>query len=372
MSTTEFIGLKLKNPIIVASGPWAGSADGIQRCIDAGAAAVITETISLEAATRLSPRLYASEDELFNIMLYSKMHLEEWEEEFPQIDRGDAKVIGSIWGATPSEIAYMARKVEQMGADGIEISLSAPIGARNPLLVNYSPDIYAFVQAAVRAVDVPVTVKLSYEAASSPYFLSELERAGIRGVSAIDALKGLEGVDLETQTCHMPTYGGYTGHHIRPIALATTAALHQYTNMEVASSGGVVDYTTVLEHLMLGAKAVQLASVIQLEGYGVITRILDDLNRWLEAHDLDSFRAIRGKALASLRAFEDIVALPQTVVLTASCDRDDCRRCIRHCLSDAVSWSDDRGIVVDPERCDGCGLCVARCPREILKLRLDG
>ena len=63
----DYMGLKLKNPVIVASGPWSRNAEGIQRAIDAGAAAVVTETISLEESFELSPRIYKQNGNLLNI-----------------------------------------------------------------------------------------------------------------------------------------------------------------------------------------------------------------------------------------------------------------------------------------------------------------
>ncbi|HZK28974.1 MAG TPA: 4Fe-4S binding protein [Clostridia bacterium] len=364
----DLMGLRLKNPIMTASGPWAGDAAGIQRCIDAGAAAVITETISLEAKPRISPRLFTDDKGLFNIMLYSRMHLEEWELEFSNIDRKDSKLICSIWGATASEIAYLAKKVQQMGADAIEISISAPIGSRNLRMLKPSTDIREFMKAAVNAVDIPVMTKLSYEAASSPEFLHELELAGIRAVSAIDALKGLVGVDIENRLTLMPTYGGYTGQHIRPVSLATTAALQQYTPLQVVSSGGVLDHKTVLEFLMLGATAVQLASAILCNGYEIIADVVRDLDRWLTEHDHMNVDAIRGSALPSLRAFEDIIPKSLYASLKEKCCRTECSICIQNCLRDAISYDKSGTISIDPDQCDGCGLCVERCPHGLVTL----
>lgn len=366
--TIDLMGLQLKNPIMTASGPWAGDAVGIQRCIDAGAAAVITETISLEAKQRISPRLFCDDDGLFNTMLYSNMHLEEWEEELSTIDRKDAKLICSIWGSTASEIAYLSKKVEHMGADAIEISISAPIGSRNLRMLRHSCDIQEFMGAAVKAVDIPVMVKLSYEAASSPNFLRELELSGIRAVSAIDALKGLAGVDIENQRSLMPTYGGYTGQHIRPVSLATTAALHQYTPLQVVSSGGVLDHETAIEFLMLGATAVQLASAILCSGYGIITEIVRNLDHWLVEHGYASVDTIRGTALRSLRAFEDIVPRSLCASVNEKCRRTECLICAQSCLQDAVYLDEAGTIAIDPDRCDGCGLCVERCPHGLLTL----
>ena len=103
---TDYMGLSLKNPIIVAAGPWSRDGASIQRSIDAGASAVITETITLEANQNPSPRLYLSPTgQLFNTTLFSGIHLEQWEQEFEGLHRGDCKLIASIWGNTPSELA---------------------------------------------------------------------------------------------------------------------------------------------------------------------------------------------------------------------------------------------------------------------------
>ncbi len=366
--TTDLMGLKLKNPILTAAGPWAGNAAGIQSCIDAGAGAVITETMSLEARQRISPRLFAHKQALFNTMLYSNLHLEEWEDEFRVIDRKEAKLICSIWGATASEIAYLARKVEQMGADGIEISISAPIGSRNQFLTRHSSNIQAFAAAAVDAVSIPVMVKLSYEAAALPEFSWDLKKAGVKAISAIDALKGLAGVDIENKRTLMPTYGGYTGPHIRPVSLATTAALHQYTSLQVVSSGGVTDHESVIEFLMLGATAVQLASTMLSNGYEVISKVIAGLEEWMTRHGYKGIGEIRGSALPSLGAYEDIVPGRLCAVALEACHRHDCLRCVDSCLPHAIYMDPRGGIRIKADDCDGCGLCVALCPQKILSL----
>ncbi|MEG1523396.1 MAG: tRNA-dihydrouridine synthase [Clostridia bacterium] len=365
-NSIDLMGLQLKNPVLVASGPWARDAASIQRCIDAGAAAVITETITLEARRRICPRLFSDGSRLFNTMLYSELQLEQWEAALETIKKRDSKLFCSIWGSSESEISYLASKVERMGADAIEISISAPIGTRNQHICNHSKDIYRFVQAAVKAVQIPVMVKLSYEAAVSPDFLRAIQEAGASAVSAIDALKGLMGVNIETMRAEMASYGGYTGRDIRPVSLATTAQLRQYTPMQICSVGGITNHEHMLEFLMLGATAVQLASAIQLSGYGIITKIINDLNTWLDAHGYMDVSEIRGAALPTLHPFEDIKPRPLTAHLLAPCN-DDCELCCSGCLYDAVTHT-GTGIVIDQKRCSGCGLCVARCPKNRIKL----
>lgn len=362
-------GLHLKNPVMVAAGPWARNAASIQRCVEAGAGAVITETISLEANGNLSPRIYVgAEGQLFNTKLYSDIHLEQWENELETLERGDCKLIVSIWGSSASELSYLAAKAERMGADAVEISISAPIGTRNQTLSFHTPHIHEFAKAAVKAVSIPVFVKLSYEAGLSPEFTNSIYQAGVRTVSAIDALRGLSGVDIERAQALMPAYGGYSGANIRPAALAMIAALRQYSSFQICGCGGIFDYRNALEFIMLGADAVQLASAIQLRGYGVISEVISGLEEWLSNHGYKSVDAVRGAALSSLQPFEDIRPRPMTVAVRQPCADASCDLCVHGCLYDAVSRDASGLITIDPTRCDGCGLCCAFCPSGKLSL----
>lgn len=367
--SVELGKLHLKNPVMVAAGPWARNAASIRRCIEAGAAAVITETISLEAKENLSPRFYIGRGgQLFNTKLYSDLQLEQWENELERLDRGDCKLIVSIWGSSASELSYLASRAERMGADAVEISISAPIGSGNQTLSFHPPFLHEFAQAVVKTVSIPVIVKLSYEAGCSPEFAASIHRAGVEIVSAIDALRGLSGVDIEHTRAWMPAYGGYSGADIRPVALAAVAALRQHTPFHICGCGGIFDYRDALEHIMLGAGAVQLASAIQLRGYGVITDLLNGLTAWLDSHEYSSLDAVRGAALPSLKPFEEIRPRPMTVVPREDCTDIDCDICLSGCLYDAVFRDASGRIAIHADRCDGCGLCSARCPHRRLSL----
>ena len=331
-------GLRLKNPVIVAAGPWARNAASIQKCMDAGAGAVITETISMEANRNLSPRLYMGKSgQIFNTKLYSNIHLEQWETELESLDRGDCKLIVSIWGSSASELSYLASRAERMGADAVEISIAAPIGMRNQALGFHTHQIESFAQAVLRAVSIPVLVKLSYETSISPEVTGSIQRAGIRIVSAIDSLKGLSGVDIERMQAHMPTYGGYSGDDIRPVALATTAALRQYTAFQICGCGAIHD-------------------------------VVEGLSQWLRAHGYENLDAVRGAALQSLKPFEEIRPRPLSAVVQQPCAEKDCDACAEGCLYDAISRDVDGTVAIDHDRCDGCGLCIARCPKKKLSL----
>jgi len=361
--------LHLKNPIIIAAGPWARDKCSIQKCIDNGAAAVTTETITLEAHNNLSPHIYMQNSRMYNTKMFSDLDLEQWEKEINAIDKKDSKLICSIWGSSASEISYLASKVERMGADAIEISLFSPIGTRNRMIIDQPEAVSQFVKAAVTSVNIPIFVKLSYEICNVPTITKSIYDAGVHVVSAIDGFKGIMDVDIESNTVEMPTCGGLTGDLIRPMSLATTATLKQNTQFQICSVGGISTYEHVLEFIMLGADAIQLASAIQVNGYKIISRITSGVQTWLHSHGYNEISDIRGKALSSLLPFEDIKTQPLIATLKTPCFKK-CKKCINACLYGAIDYTKKRGVTINPSCCIGCGSCIAFCPYDNIIPRL--
>lgn len=359
--STKFLGLNLKNPIIVAAGPWSRNAESIQNSINQGAGAVITETITLETGTNIRPRLYKENDHLFNIMLYSSLSLEQWECEFEQIDKKDSFLICSIWGSSHSELSYIASKVERMGADAIELSISAPIGTKSERLTYYPDYIEQYVKSVVDAVDIPVMVKLSYNTSLYSEIIKSIEKAGAMGISAIDTLKGLQGVNIDLRRSIMPTYGGYSGEHIRPISLATTATLAQFTKCDLSGIGGIFNFENALEYIMLGSTTVQMASAILLEGYEVIGKTITQLENWLNKNSIINITSLKGTALNSLEPYEEIPVENLIALVNDSCVSDNIYKSYSACMYNAITI-DNNIPKVDKDLCTGCGICVEICP----------
>ena len=359
--------LELKNPVMVAAGPWTRDPDSVRALVKAGAGAVITESITMDANAVVRPYLHVTGNQYFNTKLHSHLYLEQWEDGLAGMDTEDCKLICSIWGSTVSEVRYLSNYVERLGADAVELSLYAPIGSRNQAMCTTPQHIANVIRETVREVSIPVLIKLPYEISFFPEMLQAIYDAGARVVSAIDALRGLSGVDLEAAATMMPTYGGYTGEAIRPVSLATTAMLRQYTPFYICGCGGISGSKQALEYMMLGANAVQIASAMFEKGEGVISETLTGIETWLTEHGYNSVSDICGLALQRLRPFEDVPRRPVHAALSTPCSDRACDICRRGCIYHAVSL-DDGGYRIDPDACGGCGFCVDACPEKRITL----
>ncbi|SCG82359.1 dihydroorotate dehydrogenase family protein [Proteiniborus sp. DW1] len=365
--SVDFMGIKLKNPIIVAASPLSGNGSMISKAIDAGAGAVVTQTIANEVRLNVRPRIAANSLGMQNIELYSNITLEEWEREIYYVKEKDAVVIANILAHTPSEMAYIAKKVERFGVDAIELGISIPHGEGVELLISNIQRLYNLTKMAVDSVNIPVMVKLSPNVSNLTELAKVVEEAGASAISAIDTIRAIIGVDIDKGKAMLPTYGGYSGEGIRPIALATVAGISQAVKIPVSGIGGIENYKNVIEYIMLGASTVQLCTSLIMNGYGRINEILGDLENWLEHKGFNSLDEIRGQALSSLKSFEEISIEPYIAKVSNVCNMNDCNICIKSCMYGAISTKNDI-IVIDDSKCTGCGLCVSLCKKKFIYL----
>lgn len=365
--SVNFIGLSLKNPILVSAGPLTSSGKMMKKAIDAGAGAVVTKTIANEIRPNVRPRLYILNGGLNNIELYSDFTLEEWEHEIAYAKKHGAIVIANILGHTPSEIAYIAHKVERFGADAIELGISCPHGEGLEGVASEPFKLYEFTKAVFQKVKIPIMVKLSSNVSNIVKLAKAAEKAGASAISGIDTVRAIAGVDIETGKALLPTYGGYSGDVIRPIGLAAISSVSQATSIPTCGIGGISNYRHILEYMMLGSSVVQICTSILIHGHERIGQILIDLENWMEQHGCQNFEEIRGKALSSLKSFEEIKIEPYIARIKEPCKESQCRRCVQACIYNALIWEKDQ-IQINKEWCTGCGLCTSLCPEEKLEL----
>ncbi|NLD19528.1 MAG: 4Fe-4S binding protein [Clostridiales bacterium] len=374
MLKTNIMGIPVDNPVVIASGPWTRGVKKLRKALDSGAGAVITETIVGEIFPDACPQYTYNKTSrgLQNIRLYTGHEFENWIQDLYEInkckeEKSNCKLIASIMGSTASELCYIAKKVEKTGIDGIEIGLACPMGEGVEIIASNHEKVYEYTKCVVDTVNVPVAVKLSGTIGNLPLVVNAAERAGAAGITGIDTIRCVLNVDIEERRPTLPTYGGYSGSPIRPIALATVAGIVQSTGLPVIGMGGIENYSNLIEFIMLGASAGGIGTGILLNGYPVVKDILDGLKQWMQEHEIGSIEEIRGQALDELRAYKEIKIKNKKAHMIQACGDVNCGMCANCCIEDAIVIEDGLFKLHD-DMCTGCGICVDVCPKEKIKL----
>ena len=219
----------------------------------------------------------------------------------------------------------------------------------------------------VSNVKIPVIVKLSQNTTNITKVAKAAKKAGASAVSAINTVRGILGVDLETAQPALSTYGGISGPYIRPMGLASVAAIAQSVDIPICGIGGVDSAQHALEYMMLGASAVQVGTAVMTKGPGTIASIVEELENWLDTHGLSSVEQIRCKALANMKSFDEMKIEPAVSTVQSVPCTENCDKCLASCVYGAISRSEG-SIDVDEQVCTGCGLCTFICPAKKLRL----
>lgn len=368
MLKTNFLGLELDNPVIIAAGPWNRDGESLKRSIAAGAGAVVTESIVSDTLLDVRPRIACDENGAQNIRLYSDIQIEGWEREMSIAKSNGGVVIASVSAHTPSELVYLASKLEKFGADAIEISVSNPMGEGLEVVASNADIVYEMTKEVVAAVKLPVIVKLSQNTTNISKVAKAVKAAGGSCVSAINAVRGILGVDIETAQPTLSTYGGISGEYIRPLGLASVATISQTVDIPICGIGGISSGRHAIEYMMMGASAVQVGTSVMLGGVNSVGKIVKEMESWCQAHSLDSIQEIRGKALENLKSFDEMKIEPAVSTVKSVPCTENCDKCTVACMYKAIKRENDT-VIADSSKCSGCGLCTFICPAK--KLRLE-
>lgn len=300
--TTDWMGLRLASPLVVAASPISRDPDAVAAAVDAGAGAVVMHSLfeeqlvheQLAAHRYLDAHLDRDAESMGVARAAGQPRLdgEPYLEELTALTRRvSVPVLGSLNGTTPGGWVRYARRLEDAGAAAIELNLydvatspdeSAAAIERRQL------DVVARVVAEVR---IPVTVKLSWFHASVPAFAKALEGAGARGVAVFNRFYqpdvNLDALDVDRHL-HLSTSAEL------PIRLHALATLSPWTKLSLACTGGVHDGRDAAKALLSGAHVIQLASALLAHGPAHVGVVLRELSEWLDAGGYRSSAEARG------------------------------------------------------------------------------
>jgi len=290
MLSIEVAGIKMKNPLMLASGILDLTKESMER-IGKIAGGVVTKSVGIEErAGYKNPTVYEVECGLLNAIGLANPGIDEYIKEIKDIKLD--VLIGSIFGKNENEFGYLARKFSPY-VKAIEMNMSCPhaknVGAEYPV-----EEIENAVHEAKKS-NLPVFVKLGMENIIEK--ATKVIEGGADGIVAINSVKGMA-IDIDAK---MPVLGnkvgGYSGKAIKPIGIRCVYEIASNFDVPVIGVGGITNARDAIEYMMAGASAVQIGSGIYYEGIEIFKKICDEMKIWLDKNGYTNIKDIIGVAL---------------------------------------------------------------------------
>jgi len=299
--STKYLGLNLKNPIIIGASNLVTDLDNIKKLEEAGAAAIVYKTL-FEEQIELE-RLQLSED----LNQYNERHAE-MISLFPDIEHAgptehlshlrktvesvNIPVIASLNCTFEETWIEYAKAIEQTGVNALELNFYAIPGdfkKEEKAIVNEQLDVVNHVKKNMR---IPVSVKLS------PYYtnvLNVVQMMYFEGVDGFVLFNRLfqPDIDIEKEEHHFP----YNLSHEEDsrLPLRYVGLLHGEIRGSICANSGIFDGKDVVKMLLAGADCVQVVSTIYKHGMGQVGTMLKEMEAWMEKKNYDSISAFQGK-----------------------------------------------------------------------------
>src|SRR5579863_229889 len=284
--STNYLGLKLKGPIVVSSTPISESIDNVCRMEECGASAIVLtslfeEQLAIESRaldedlSRGTESFPESLDYLPDLGDYRMTHEGYLESLRRSKDAVDIPIMASLNGATSGGWVRFAKEMEEAGADAIELNTYALATDHSQTSNELELQLLELVEQVCQSVKVPVSVKLSQSFTSLPHLVSRLEDVGARGVVLFNRFYQPD-FDIETLEVR-PTLHFSTPSELLP-RLHWAAILYGHMNIDLAISGGVHSAEDVLKGIMSGAGVTMMCSALHIHGIEHIGRVLADMH----------------------------------------------------------------------------------------------
>lgn len=382
--TLNLAGIRSPNPFWLASAPPTDSLAKVSRAFEAGWGGVVWKTLGLDppVVNVNGPRYGAWHGAqrtvlgFNNIELISDRPLADNLQEIAAIKRlwpDRAMVVSVMLPLEPDVWPAVLRRIEDSGADGIELNLGCPHGMSERGMgsaVGQNPTLVAQATACAKAATtLPVLVKLTPNVTDITQGALAAHQAGADGLALINTINSIMAVDLDAMA-PVPTvggagsHGGYCGPAVKPIALHMVAETARCCPLPLSAIGGIATWRDAAEFLALGATGLQVCTAAMVFGLRIIDDLVAGLSDWMDSAGYANLAALRGKALPQVVPWN---RLDLNHVAKARIDQDICIGCGRCWLScedtshQAISHHQGT-YTIEEENCIGCALCQLVCP----------
>jgi dihydroorotate dehydrogenase (fumarate) len=300
--STRYLGLELKNPLVVSASPLSRKVDSARRLEDAGAAALVMYSLFEEELLNEQQALehFMHGHDIGNPEATSPLEvpggyhsgLDDYLEHLHRLKQAlNVPVIASLNGISAGGWVENGRKLQEAGADALELNtyyIAADIAESGAEVEARYIDLLTELR---QHVTIPIAVKLSPQFSSLAELAQRLATAGADGLVLFNRFYQPD-IDLETLEV-IPSLQLSTPDDLL-LRMRWIAMLRGRVDLSLAATGGVHGTEQVLKVLLAGADVAQMCSALLQHGPGRLTDVLHGLTSWLEAHEYDSLRQLIG------------------------------------------------------------------------------
>jgi len=299
--STSWLGLKLKNPIIVGSSGLTDSVDKIKKLAAHGAGAVVLKSIFEEEITHEYEKILAEEgpnrykDEFLDYLDYRirEQNLDRYTDLISSAKKAvDIPIIASVNCASKHEWTNFAKQIEDAGADALEVNIFVlPTRTeKNPI---ENEELYYDIAKQLKAkIGIPISFKISCYFSNPAYTIKMLSESGIQGLVLFNRYYSPD-FDIEKMEV---TSGNVLSHPDEmTMTLRWIAIMANRVKCDIAASTGIHDGNAVIKQLLAGANAIQVVSTLYSNGSEKLQNMLKDIKKWMIHHNFEKIDDFRGK-----------------------------------------------------------------------------
>ena len=300
--TTKYLGLELKNPLIVSSCSLTNDLENLKQMEKAGAAAIVLkslfeEEIDIEMKNQMADMNAPSPiyPEIFD--MFDLDTVEDTLTKYLNLI-SDAKkelsipIIASVNCVSANDWTFFAKKIQDAGADALELNVFIMPSDFNLSAENAEKTYFDIINTVKKEVTIPIALKVSYYFTNLATILTKLSETEIDGLVLFNKFFS---PDFDIHNFRVLPAHLYSTPEDLPISLRWIAIMSQRVKCDLAASTGVHSGNAVIKELLAGATAVQFASVLYKHGIEYIATMLNDLKKWMEEMGYETLGDFRGK-----------------------------------------------------------------------------
>ncbi len=299
---TNYLGLKLRNPLVVGASPFADNLNATVQLQDAGAGAIVMrslfeEQIDLEQCAlthhiEMPAESFAEATSYFPNYEEYQLTPDNYLRQIGELKTAlSIPVIASLNGSRPGGWTDYARRFEGAGADAIELNLYHLVTEPHIGAAEVEADMIETVRSVTTAVKIPVAVKISAFHTSPANFALALEEAGAAGVVLFNRFYQ---PDLDITELEVVPQLKLSDSSELLMRLRWLAIISPHLKSSLALTGGAHGAEDAVKAILAGAHAVQFVSVLLKHGPRYLSTILHGLRQWMEEHEYKSISEFRG------------------------------------------------------------------------------